>query len=114
MIYIRNIMVRTAKSTRYLGNAGLFLSRAYMIPKDGQNKTEAALLLDFMLSPTGENLLRDCNPFYSEASNPSQLPQSAERGIAIEPTLLVAGDQHRHEQFVDLWRSAFVQKEVLP
>lgn len=88
----------------------LFLSRAYMIPKGGAHKAEAALLLDFMLSPTGEHLLKERNLFYAETKDVSSLPQSAERGIAIEPTLLVAGDKHRREQFVSLWRSAFGQR----
>ncbi len=89
----------------------LFLSRAYMIPKDGANKAEAALLLDFMLSTTGIRLLKERNLFYAETNDVSSLPQSAERGIAIEPTLLVAGDKHRREQFVNLWRSAFPQRQ---
>jgi iron(III) transport system substrate-binding protein len=89
----------------------LFLSRAYMIPKDGPNKQSAALLLDFMLSPRGQNLLKARNLFYDETNDVSPLPKSAERGIAIEPTLLVAGDKHRREQFVDLWRSAFAKRD---
>ncbi len=89
----------------------LFLSRAYMIPKDGAHKAEAAQLLDFMLSTTGIRLLKERNLFYAETSDLSSLPQSAERGIAIEPTLLVAGDKHRREQFVTLWRSAFAKRQ---
>jgi ABC-type Fe3+ transport system substrate-binding protein len=91
----------------------LFLSRAYMIPKDGPEKPAAALLLDFMLSPRGQNLLKMRNLFYAETSDASPLPKSAERGIAIEPTLLVAGDKHRRKQFVDLWRSAFAQHHTV-
>lgn len=90
----------------------LFLSRAYMIPKDGPEKQAAALLLDFMLSARGQSLLKARNLFYAENSDASPLPKSAERGIAIEPTLLVAGDKHRREQFVNLWRSAFAQHDT--
>lgn len=83
-----------------------------MIPKDGPEKQAAALLLDFMLSARGQSLLKARNLFYAENSDASPLPKSAERGIAIEPTLLVAGDKHRREQFVNLWRSAFAQHDT--
>jgi ABC-type Fe3+ transport system substrate-binding protein len=64
-----------------------------------------------MLSTTGIRLLKERNLFYAETNDVSSLPQSAERGIAIEPTLLVASDKHRREQFVNLWRSAFPQRQ---
>lgn len=89
----------------------LFLSRAYMIPKDGPEKQAAARLLDFMLSTQGQRLLRARNLFYADADD-ATLPKSAERGISIEPTLLVAGDKHRRKQFIDLWRSAFPQRDT--
>ena len=88
----------------------LFLSRAYMIPKDGPEKQAAARLLDFMLSTRGQNLLKARNLFYAETDG-ATLPESAERGISIEPTLLVAGDKHRRKQFIDLWRSAFAKRD---
>ena len=89
----------------------LFLSRAYMIPKDAPEKEAAALLLDFMLSTRGLSLLKARNLFYAD-TNDTTLPESAERGISIEPTLLVAGDKHRREQFIELWRSAFAPRDM--
>jgi ABC-type Fe3+ transport system substrate-binding protein len=87
----------------------LFLSRAYMIPKGARHKAEAAQLLDFMLSAQGQSHLAARNLFYTQSTDASPLPQSAERSIAIQPTLLVAGDQHRRARFSALWRSAFAQ-----
>lgn len=90
----------------------LFLSRAFMIPKDAQHGNEAALLLDFLLSSVGQNLLEENNLYYTQTADTSPLPQSAERIIPIEPTLLVALDQHRRGRFLDLWRSSFAQREL--
>lgn len=85
----------------------LFLSRAYLIPKDAPHKEAAGLLLNFLLSPEGQNLLRQSNLVFRDDADTSRIAVSAERPIAIEPTLLVASDQHKRASFVELWRSAF-------
>lgn len=85
----------------------LFLSRAYMIPKAATNKGAAARLLDFMVSREGRALLQAQNLIYEDDDAQFPLAPSGERAIAIEPTLLVASDQHQKMRFIDLWRSAF-------
>ena len=85
----------------------LFLSRAYMIPKGAAHKAEAALLLDFLLSDQGQDILAASNLVERRDSEVSNLSESAQRAIAIEPTLLVARDQHRRMRFIEQWRSAF-------
>ncbi len=85
----------------------LFLSRSFMVPKGAARKTEARLLLDFLLSAQGQYLLR-AEGLVSDGIN-SPLSESARRPIPIEPTLLVASDQHRRSLFIDLWRSAFAR-----
>lgn len=86
-----------------------FLSRAFMIPKNARYKDQAATLLDFMLSAKGQEILRQSNLVFREDSDLVRLPESAERTIAIEPTLLVASDQHQRARFMALWGSAFSQ-----
>ena len=87
----------------------LFLSRAYMIPRDADQPEWAAALLDFLLSPAGQDILAESQLVDRQGSEDTGLPDSARRDIAIEPTLLVAGDQHRRVRFIGQWRSAFGQ-----
>lgn len=85
----------------------LFLSRAYMIPNGAAQKPAATQLLNFMLSAKGRALLKQSNLVFHDDNIGTPLPESAERAIAIEPTLLVASDQHQRARFITLWRSAF-------
>ena len=85
----------------------LFLSRAYMIPRGAAHAPQAAALLDFLLSPAGQDILAASKLVDRSDSEDTGLPDSARRDIAIEPTLLVAGDQHRRVRFIGRWRSAF-------
>lgn len=85
----------------------LFLSRAFMIPKTAPHKASAAVLLDFLLSPEGQNILAQANLVQWPDDDILSLPESAQRSIGIDPKLLVAMDQHRRLRFVTQWRSTF-------
>lgn len=87
----------------------LFLSRTYLIPKGAEHPAEAALLLEFMLSARGQSLLKQSNLVFEDHSDALPLAESAERAIAIGPSLLVASDQHRRARFITLWRSTFAR-----
>lgn len=85
----------------------LYLSRAYMIPRAARNKEAAAQFLDFLLSSDGQAILARSGLVAAHDPDTFGLPESAERAIAIEPTLLVARDRQREALFVTQWRSAF-------
>ncbi|WP_439104132.1 ABC transporter substrate-binding protein [Celeribacter marinus] len=85
----------------------LFLSRALMIPKAAAHKEQAAQFLDFLLSPEGQGILAQSNLVQHLDADASPLPQSAQRYIPIDLTLLVAMDQHRRASFVAKWRATF-------
>lgn len=85
----------------------LFLSRAYMIPRGARNPAASADLLDFLLSSEGQSVLAKSKLVDLEDSEATGLPISARRDIRIEPTLLVAGDQHRRLRLIGQWRSTF-------
>lgn len=85
----------------------LFLSRAFLIPKGAQRPETAAVLLDFLLSPQGQAALAQSNLVQSRHQDEGPLQQSGQRYIPIDPTLLVALDQHRRAGFVAQWRSTF-------
>jgi len=85
----------------------LFLSRALMIPRAAKHKEQAAQFLDFLLSPAGQGILAKSNLVQHHGGVTSALPQSAQRFIPIDLTLLVAMDQHRRASFVEKWRATF-------
>ncbi len=85
----------------------LFLSRAYMIPKSAPHPEASTLLLDFLLSTKGQAVLTDSNLIQTPSPDESGLQQSIQRYIAIDPTLLVAMDQHRRALFIGNWRTTF-------
>ncbi len=85
----------------------LVLSRAYMIPKSAPHPENAALLLDFILSPTGQAILRSNRLVQSVGPDQTTLQDSIRRTIPIAPTLLVAMDQARRRIFVGNWRTIF-------
>lgn len=85
----------------------LVLSRAYMIPKSAPHPEGAALLLDFILSPAGQAILRRNRLVQSAEPDQTVLQDSIQRTIPIAPTLLVAMDQARRRIFVGNWRAIF-------
>ncbi|WP_106746223.1 ABC transporter substrate-binding protein [Yoonia maritima] len=85
----------------------LLLSRAYMIPQTATNKVGAAILLDFLLSPQGQDILAAGNLVQRRDDDATLLSESAQRTIPIDPKLLVAMDRHRRSRFVGQWRSTF-------
>ena len=88
----------------------LFLSRTFMIPKQATHKREAALLLEFLLSPQGQTMLAEVNLFQRIDRDARPLPDSARRAIPIDPKLLVAMDRHRRQLFVEQWRTTFARE----
>ena len=88
----------------------LFLSRTFMIPKQATHKREAALLLEFLLSPQGQTMLAEVNLFQRIDRDARPLPDSARRAIPIDPKLLVAMDRHRRQLFVGQWRTTFARE----
>ncbi|WP_386683004.1 ABC transporter substrate-binding protein [Loktanella sp. R86503] len=85
----------------------LVLSRAYMIPKSAPHPEGAALLLDYILSPAGQAILRRNRLVQSAEADQTVLQDSIQRTIPIAPTLLVAMDQARRRIFVGNWRAIF-------
>ncbi|OCX65935.1 iron-binding protein [Thioclava sp. SK-1] len=85
----------------------LFLSRAFMIPKGAPRPRFAARLLDFLLSAEGQRILTENGLIVQRDSDQNSLPESAERPIRIEPSLLVARDQHQQARFIAQWRQTF-------
>lgn len=108
-------------STQYRDNVSvvmpedytLFLSRAYMIPRNSQNQGAATRLLDFLLSSQGNALLQESGLVMRRDPEETFLPESSERAIPINPMLLVALDQHRRKRFIAQWRSTFGAPQFL-
>lgn len=85
----------------------LFLSRAFMIPKNAPNPIAASRLLDFLLSDAGKAQLFVSGLEWQRDEDESGLPASSERSIRLEPMLLVARDQQRRSLFITQWRLTF-------
>ncbi|MCA0044902.1 ABC transporter substrate-binding protein [Celeribacter litoreus] len=85
----------------------MFLSRALMIPKGAQEKETAGAFLDFLLSGAGRTLLAKADMIQENDGDERARSDSTERYIPIDPTLLVAMDVHRREQFIAKWRDSF-------
>ncbi len=85
----------------------LVLSRAYMIPRQAQNKAAATRLLDFLLSPQAQDLLAASGLVTRLDEAETGLTPSARRFIPLSPALLVARDQNRRAGLFKLWNEAF-------
>jgi iron(III) transport system substrate-binding protein len=85
----------------------MFLSRAYMIPRQARDPDAAAALLDFLLSVEGQALLSRAGLIYPEDPSETGLLPSAKRFIALAPPLLVAVDRSNAETFLSVWNTAF-------
>lgn len=91
----------------------LILSRAAMIPKGAQNAAAAAGFVDFLLGNAGRSALEDALLFAPLSATEGALIEapeaieSVERVIPLNPTLLIALDDHKRMLFTTLWRDAF-------
>lgn len=90
----------------------LFLSRAYMIPANGARPTQAARLLDFILSPKGQRIVKQMGLVFPDDRSETGLLPSARRFIPLRPPLLVALDHHAKERFIAQWRDAFAAPPI--
>ena len=85
----------------------LMLSRGYMIAKTARQSENAQQLLDFLLSPRGQEDLRAAGLLVNGEPEDSATPASALHTIPISPVLLVAMDRQKRAQFIARWRAAF-------
>ncbi|MBY6091492.1 ABC transporter substrate-binding protein [Maritimibacter alkaliphilus] len=92
----------------------LFLSRAYMIPRSAGKPEAAQRLLDFLLGPEGREILRRSGLVFERDPDVQGLPESSERAVEIDPTLLIARDRQRRASFIAQWRSVFGDAEPAP
>ncbi|MCA0922741.1 ABC transporter substrate-binding protein [Pseudooceanicola nanhaiensis] len=92
----------------------LFLSRAYMIPRSAEKPEAAQRLLDYLLGPEGREILRRSGLVFERDPDVQGLPESSERAVEIDPTLLIARDRQRRASFIAQWRSVFGDAEPAP
>jgi ABC-type Fe3+ transport system substrate-binding protein len=91
----------------------LVLSRAALIPSGASQAALAGRLIDFLLSERGRAALRRSRlivEFGADGGPALQLPADIEaslRQVPLSPVLLVGLDQHKRQQFLDLWRATF-------
>lgn len=90
----------------------LVLSRALMIPKQARNMADARAFVDFLLSQQGRTELRQAlliAPSLDDDSTDAgdTISETALRPIGLSPSLLVALDRQKRDQFIRLWRGAF-------
>ncbi|MBD1545424.1 ABC transporter substrate-binding protein [Roseibium aggregatum] len=90
----------------------LVLSRALMIPKQAGNMSDARAFLDFLLSQQGRTELRQALLIAPGLDGDSAdagegISETALRPIGLSPSLLVALDRQKRDQFIRLWRGAF-------
>ncbi|WP_417271770.1 ABC transporter substrate-binding protein [Celeribacter halophilus] len=90
----------------------MYLSRALMIPKDARHKEAAAQFLDYLLSPEGRALLQEANLIQNSDQAENLRSDSNDRYIPIAPTLLVAMDAHRRDQFIAKWHDSFKAEDA--
>ena len=88
----------------------LVLSRAALLPGKMPDP-DAAAFLDYLLSPAGQRDMADKSlvvaPGQGFADDDSEPDTSRQRPIPLGPSLLVALDRMKAEQFLILWRQAF-------
>ena len=90
----------------------LVLSRVLMIPKQAGNMADARAFLDFLLSLKGRAELRQALLIAPSldgetADTGEAISETALRPIGLSPSLLVALDRQKRDQFIRLWRGAF-------
>jgi len=90
----------------------LVLSRVLMIPRQAGNMADARAFLDFLLSQQGRTELRQALLIAPGLDDDSAdageaVSETAQRPIGLTPSLLVALDRQKRDQFIRLWRGSF-------
>lgn len=91
----------------------LLLSRAFMIPKQAAHPQAAERLLDFLVSPEGQDRLAAVGLVSQIDDAENGLAPSARRFIPLSPALLVAMDRNRRAALFTIWDDAF-DREIGP
>lgn len=84
----------------------LMLSRSAIIPKQAPRADLGALLLDYLLSPRGQEMLARQSGM--RPVNASVIPAAGVRPMALGVGLLVYLDPLKKRHFLDLWRAAIL------
>lgn len=87
----------------------LVMSRIAMIPENAPHPAAARLLVDFLLSRSGQTRLaeRHITPARTDTGQTALAPTSVPlRAIRVGPGLLVSGDQLTREHFLGQWRTS--------
>ncbi|WP_050448519.1 ABC transporter substrate-binding protein [Achromobacter spanius] len=84
----------------------LMLSRSAIIPKQAPRGDLGALLLDYLLSPRGQEMLAKQSGM--QPVNASVVPAAGIRPMALGVGLLVYLDTLKKRHFLDLWRAAIL------
>ena len=90
----------------------LILSRAYFIPRNAARPEASARLLDFLLSPEVQPLLRDVGLLAPDETEDGS-GSASRRFIPLSPALLVALDGNLRTRLLARWSDAF-RPPVLP
>jgi iron(III) transport system substrate-binding protein len=80
------------------------LSRSAIIPKQAPRGDLGALLLDYLLSPRGQEMLAKQSGM--RPVNASVVPAAGVRPMALGVGLLVYLDPLKKRHFLDVWRAA--------
>ena len=90
----------------------LMLSRSAIIPKQAPRADLGALLLDYLLSPRGQEMLAKQSGM--RPVNASVIPAAGVRPMALGVGLLVYLDPLKKRHFLDLWRAAVLPPDAAP
>ncbi|AUA59675.1 ABC-type thiamine transport system, periplasmic component [Achromobacter spanius] len=90
----------------------LMLSRSAIIPKQAPRGDLGALLLDYLLSPRGQEMLARQSGM--RPVNASVVPAAGIRPMALGVGLLVYLDTLKKRHFLDLWRAAILPADEAP
>lgn len=98
----------------------LVLTRSVLIPRGSTKPAIAKQFVDFLLSPHGQSLAASDIGFGSIISGTNgrftsekiiKMSRGAVQPIAMSPTLLVAYDRQKREQFLRVWRDIILKGE---
>lgn len=90
----------------------LILSRGYMIPKGAAQTRTASRLLEFLLTPEAQSMLRQVGLVSELDPTETGLAVSARRPVPLSPALLVARDASRQQLLFRFWDDTFQRAEL--
>lgn len=85
----------------------LMMTRSFVIPRNAPHPEAAQRLLDFLLSPPAQEMLRELGLIAASDPAETSLLPSARRLISLSPPLLLALDRSTRERLFRLWDEAF-------